>query len=67
MRYCKNQYKFFLNPLDPNTTNIAKDIFTIPTEDKKLKKNTQKRTPGCEKVLILQKPVGILKKQNKQY
>ena len=44
MRYCKNQYKFFLNPLDPNTTNIAKDIFTIPTEDKKLKKYTKANT-----------------------
>ena len=44
MRYCKNQYKFFLNPLDPNTTNIAKNIFTIPTEDKKLKKYTKANT-----------------------
>ena len=29
----KSQCKFFLNPLDSNTTNIAKDIFIIPTED----------------------------------
>ena len=26
-----NEYKFFLRPLDSNTTNIVKDIFIIPT------------------------------------
>ena len=44
-------------PLDSNTTNIAKDIFIIPTED-----HTQKITPGREKVLALQKLVRILTK-----
>ena len=27
----RNEYKFFLRPLDSNTTNIVKDIFIIPT------------------------------------
>ena len=26
-------YKFFLNPVDWNTTNIAKDTLIIPTEE----------------------------------
>ena len=33
MRNEKSQYKFFLNSLDSNATNISKDIFIIPTED----------------------------------
>ena len=36
-------------------TTVVKDIFIIPTEDP-----PQKKTPGREKVLILQKPVRIL-------
>ena len=27
------EYKFFLNPLDSNTINIAMDIFITPTEE----------------------------------
>ena len=51
-----NEYKFFLRPLDSNTTNIVKDIFIIPT------RYTEK-TPGPEKGLALQKAVRILKKE----
>ena len=29
----KSKYRFFLNPLESNTTNIAKDIFITPTEE----------------------------------
>ena len=29
----EKKYKFFLNPLASNTTNTAKDIVIIPTED----------------------------------
>ena len=39
-------------------TNFAKNELIIPTED-----NTQKITPGREKVLTLQKPVRILKRR----
>ena len=46
--------KVFLNFLDWNTTNIVKDIFIFPTEDIQ-----KKITPGCEKVLTLQKPVCV--------
>ena len=37
-------------------TNIVKDIFIFPTE------NIQKIPPGHEKMLTLQSPVPILKK-----
>ena len=47
----------FLNPLDSNMTNIAKDVFTTS------KKDIQKIILGHEKMLMLQKPVGILKKK----
>ena len=50
---------FFLNPLDSNTINIAKDIFIIPTE------GIKKITTGCEKKLVLQKPVRLLKRKSK--
>ena len=30
---CYYQYKFFLNLLDSNKTNIVKDTFITPTED----------------------------------
>ena len=52
--------KFFLNRLDPNMTNIIKDILIILIEDIK------KITPGREKVLTLQKPVRIWKKKKKK-
>ena len=39
-------------------TNIVKDISIFPIED------IQKITPGCEKVLTLQKPDRILKKKH---
>ena len=48
--YQKSEYKFFLNPLDSNTSNFANDIFIIPTEDKKI-------TTGWEKKLVLRKQV----------
>ena len=41
-------------------TNIDKDISNTLTED------TQKIIPGREKVLTLQKAVGILKQSSKQ-
>ena len=34
MCYLKSQNKFYLNLLDSNTTNIVKDMFIIPTEDR---------------------------------
>ena len=54
------QYQFVLNILDSNTTNIVKDIIIFSTED------IQKITPGREKVLTLQKPAPVLKK-NSEY
>ena len=56
--YQKSEYKFFLNPLDSNTSNFANDIFIIPTEDKKI-------TTGWEKKLVLQKQVRPLKRKSK--
>ena len=53
----KSECKFFLNPLDSNTPNIAKDIFIFPIEE-----GMQKIIPSCEKVLTLQKPVGKITK-----
>ena len=47
---------FFLNPLDSHRSDIAKDIFIIPTE----KIHTHRHTKfSIEKVLTLQKPVQI--------
>ena len=43
--------------MDSNTTNIAKDIFIIPTGD-----IHKKTTAGREKMLTLQKTVQILEK-----
>ena len=51
MCYQKRQYNFFVNRLDSNTTNIAKDTFIIPTED------IHKKEYLGEKVLTLQKTV----------
>ena len=48
--------KFFLNLLDSNIANIVKNIFIIPTED------IQKIIPGRKKVLTLQNPDQIFKK-----
>ena len=47
-----NRKYIVIKPLDSNTTNIAKDIFIIPTED-----IHNKVTPGCEKLLTMQKPI----------
>ena len=55
--YHKCEYKFFLNFLDSNTTNIVKDIFIIPTKDIH---NTYYLV--VKEVLTLQKPVEISKK-----
>ena len=41
----KVNIKFFLNPLQSNITNIAKDTFIVSTED------INKKTPGHEKVM----------------
>ena len=46
----KVNIKFFLNPLNSNTTNIIKDSFIISTEDMH-----KKITTSHEKVLTLQK------------
>ena len=49
--------KFFPNLVESNTTNFVKDTFIFPLED-----ICKKRTPGCERLLGLQKSVWNLKK-----
>ena len=44
--------KFFPNLVESNTTNFVKDTFIFPLED-----ICKKRTPGCERLLGLQKSV----------
>ena len=50
--YQKSEYKFFLNTLDPNTANVAKNIFIIPTKDTR-----KKITLGRKNVVTLTKPI----------
>ena len=62
MCYKKSQNNYFLNLPDVNATKIFKDIFIIPTKDLR-----KKITPGCEKVLTMQKSDQILKKNIPEY